>query len=160
MLLIDPNDKFFLEISDKTTQVTPPSPDWEDGDDVNRYFNQPLKEVYSPLVRLIDVSRHQRGKGLQKLVPEQLIDIANQVGESFAIVADPFVLKGHAPEIGAKAAVRKLLNHGYEPTQHWLQDCEKQRRRFASLGGVNTRFANATVSQPFQQFVDPSDNED
>jgi len=146
LMLVDPAKKFFVTVSDKTILF--------------RHKKHPENFVFLPYVRMIYVVRHHRGKGVQRGLLEEFKTISDDVGESFAICADPFVLNGTDREMDAHQAMVKLWNRGEQPTEHWLKDLEKQRQRFFSAGLHNIQFGNAQVTEPFQQFVYPSKNED
>jgi hypothetical protein len=69
-----------------------------------------------------------------------------------AIFADPFRVSGFGRETTASEALVKFMQNGYEPTDNWMDDLYKQRKRFLELGFFNTKYAHAEVTKPYQHF--------
>jgi len=144
-MLVDPYQKFFLVVSDLAILC-------ESQVDSDRY-------TVLPYVRMIYTVRQHRSKGIQRALLEELKAIADDVGQSFSIVADPFVLGGTQRELNAYEAIGKLEHNGEHPTENYMADLVKQTQRFKAAGLTNVKFSNASVTEPFQQFVYVSANE-
>ena len=144
-MLVDPYQKFFLVVSDLAIL-------FESQVDSDRY-------TVLPYVRMIYTVRQHRSKGIQRALLEELKAIADDVGQSFSIVADPFVLGGTQRELNAYEAIGKLEHNGEHPTENYMADLVKQTQRFKAAGLTNVKFSNASVTEPFQQFVYVSANE-
>ena len=139
LILVDPYSKFFFVVTDLAIMFMSKS-------DEGKY-------CFLPYIRMIWVAKHQRGKGLQRTILDEMKDISDDVGESFAIVADPFLLTGNGPEVTAYDAIRKLLENDICPTDNYQWDLVKQRERFIGAGFDNVEFGNAQISEPYQHFV-------
>ena len=139
LVLVDPYSKFFLVVTDLAIMFISKS-------NGNNY-------CFLPYVRMIHCVRHQRGKGIQRRILEEMKDISDDVGESFAIVADPFELTGNGPEVTAYDAIRKLFENDIGPTDKYIWDLVKQRERFIGAGFDNVEFGNARLTEPYQHFV-------
>ena len=146
LMLVDPYQKFFIVATDLCII-------FESKLDSDNY-------VALPYVRMIHVVSHQRRRGLQGRILEELKGIADDVGESFSIVADPFVLGGDERELNAYQCIAKLEQNGEEQPDNYTQALVSQTKRFKSAGLTNVKFSNAQITEPYQQFVYVSKNED
>ena len=67
---------------------------------------------------------------------------------------------GTQRELNAYEAFGKLEQNGDYPTENYMVDLVKQTQRFKAAGLTNVKFTNASVTEPFQQFVYVSANEE
>tara|TARA_Y100000361_G_C11159406_1_gene346214 strand:+ start:107 stop:739 length:633 start_codon:yes stop_codon:yes gene_type:complete len=139
IVLVDPYSKFFFVVSDLAILFSSEF-------DSDKY-------CFLPYVRMIWVARHQRSRGLQRRILEEMKEVSDDVGQSFAVVADPFELTGTGREVTAYDGIRKLFENDISPTQNYMWDLVKQRERFINAGLYNVKFGNAQISEPYQHFV-------
>jgi len=146
LLLVDPYQKFFMVATDLCII-------FESKLDSDNY-------VALPYVRMIYVLPSRRGIGLQARLLGELTGIADDVGESFAIVADPFVLGGNERELNVYQSIAKLKEHGEEPPEKYMEALVKQTKRFKTAGLTNVKFSHSQITEPYQEFVYISKTED
>jgi len=158
---IDPYQKFFFSMLDSGCEFRLGFADFineETGELDEEFFSTRRTDVVLPVFRVIYTVRHHRGKGIQRQILEEIKGVADECGESFAIFADPFKLSGFGSELNASEALVKFVQNGYEPTDNWMDDLCKQRKRFLELGFINAKCADATLTEPYQHFAYVSRN--
>lgn len=156
IFFVDPYKKFFFSMLDSLCEFKLDLADYIDEDkrEIDKeYLSIPCTVVELPVFRVIYTVRHHRGKGIQRTILEEIKGVADECGESFAIFADPFKISGAGRELNASEALVKFLQNGYEPTDNWIDDLYKQRKRFLELGFINAKCVEATLTKPFQHFV-------
>ena len=156
IFFLDPYKKFFFAMLDSVCEFKLDLADYideETGELDEEYFSTGRTDVVLPVFRVIYTVPHHRGKGVQRRILEEIKGVADECGESFAIFADPFKISGIGSELNASEALVKFAQNGYEPTDNWMDDLCKQRKRFLELGFINAKCADATLTRPYQHFV-------
>lgn len=149
-LFIDPYGKFFFTLSDTGVpfKVEP-----DDCIDIDEWISLKVKEYNLPIIRMIYVVPHQRRRGLQKRIVNEVIAIAEAVGNSFCIFADPFKLSGYGRETTALEGYHKLRENGFEEADRYWTSLNKQRERFFEYGLYNVELHCARHTGASQHFV-------
>ena len=149
-LFMDPYGKFFFTLSDTGVPFTVGI---DDVDDAEEFLKLKVLEYNLPIIRMIYVVPHQRNRGIQKKIITEVQEIAEKVGNSFCIFADPFKLSGFGRETTALEGYHKMRENGFESADNYWQSLNKQRERFFSLGFYNCELHCARHTGPSQHFV-------
>lgn len=158
--LIDGYKQYFLRMLDSYSEYRLNSLDYHRPDEDYDY-DSPLQKryrdnnhtVHLPTLRIIYVVPHHRGKGIQKRVLGELKEIADEVGESFALFTEPLILSGYGRETNAVECMAKLDQNNYEPPEDYNLQLWKQRNRMLAAGLTNVKYVNAQITKPYQSFV-------
>lgn len=156
IFFIDPYQRFFFSMLDSHCEFRADIGDYidkETGELDKEYYSIGTASIELPVFRVIYTLRHHRGKGIQQRILEEVKEVSDACGESFAIFADPFIISGFGREVTASEALMKFVRNGYEPTPEWADDLYKQRRRFLATGFNNVKYPQAQLTQPYQHFV-------
>ena len=105
-----------------------------------------------PVLKVFYVPPTYRGRDIQKIFFEFLTSVADETDTSFAAFADPFYIPDCPYRSGAKESLLYFVHHGYEEPEKYWSLSVKQRNRFIESGLRNIEYANAEVTQPWQQF--------
>ena len=155
---MDPYQRFFFAILDcqaeyKLDIMDYIGEEYEYDSELMRHYRENDTSITLPTFRIFWTVPHHRGKGIQRKVLDEIKKASDEVKESFCIYADPFKLSGLGRETNAWEGLQKLEENGYEPTDNYGHDLYKQRKRFLDLGFWNCKYADAQITQPYQQFV-------
>ena len=105
--------------------------------------------------RIFYTVKHHRNQGLQRKAFSEINKYADEFSEAYSIFSDPFVIKDgeYTNERNARHAIVKLATNHYEPAPNYMQELDKQRKRFLSYGLKNCKYTNAEVTNEYQSFL-------
>ncbi len=106
-----------------------------------------------PVLKMVYVPFAYRGRNLQATYLDFVKSIADEVGESFALFCDPFLINGASNAYGARQSFLAYQHNSISTPNNWLDLSVKQRQRFLDAGCRNVLYHDAGESQPFQHFM-------